>query len=390
MRVITGIGNAAEQPLAQDLSSLRGGLTPGKGLAALAIAGILAARTANECHNALSFAHIDTPFTPCGVFAFVVWYWWAGIAVLLWQVGTRHLLIGSTRVEVLRLSWRGAALHAAAGSVVAMAHMAMLKQTVILLAPVWPAWGHAYFTFGCITGERFGIDLTIYGFIYICLSLIRAQIDVSAALVQKFDLERQLSRAQLQALQMQLQPHFLFNSLNCVASLVDLNRNREAGQMLAHLNTILRTTLSRSTPEKVRFLEELRVVESYLAIQQTRFADRLEVRFDTTPDALEGLVPSFLLQPIVENAIKHGIAPMEAGGILETSAKRVGDILWLRVRDNGSGAATTTTKGHGIGLQNTRERLMFFYPGRHLLEVGMPATGGYEVTIQIPFERQPA
>jgi sensor histidine kinase YesM len=203
-------------------------------------------------------------------------------------------------------------------------------------------------------------------------------------------LEKQLSQAQLKALQMQLEPHFLFNTLNAVTTLVELGRNQEASETLAHLNTILRTTLQRNTPEKIPFAQELQVVESYLAIQQVRFADRLRVKIETSPDALEGLVPCFLLQPIIENAIRHGISHRESDGLLETSVERIGDKLSLRVRDNGPGlnGSSKQSNGHGIGIRNTRERLSYFYPGAYDFVAVEPETGGYEVTIRIPYERQ--
>jgi hypothetical protein len=335
-------------------------------LAAVAVGTILTVKTANECHNTLLLVHIAAPFTPCVLFAFVVWFWWVAVAAVLWQLGTRHRRIGPLPLEVLGLSWTGALLHLAASAIVAMAHMEMLKQTVIHLAPYWPQWGRAYFSLGCITGERFGIDLAIYGFIYVCASSIRAQLNVNAATVQKLDLERELSRAQLHVLQAQLEPHFLFNSLNAVASLVDLNRNKEAANVLSHLNTILRTALSRGASEKVPLTDELRVIESYLAIQHARFADRLQVTLD----------------------IKHGIAPMENGGLLELSVRRIGEMLWLRVRDNGSFPARPAAAGYGIGMRSTHDRLGFIYPGRYSIAAGKRSTGGYEVTIQIPFERQ--
>jgi sensor histidine kinase YesM len=200
------------------------------------------------------------------------------------------------------------------------------------------------------------------------------------------EVERQLTQAQLQALQMQLEPHFLFNTLNALASLVAQGRNPEASKTLAHLDTILRTTLRRRAPEKVPFAEELRVIESYLAIQKVRFAERLQVKIETTPEAMDGLVPCFLLQPIIENAIQHGIAPRAAGGFIQTSVKRIGATLWMQVKDNGCGPDGSGVKGHGIGMQNTRERLAHFYPNAYEFEAVAPTTGGYEVTIQIPYE----
>jgi LytS/YehU family sensor histidine kinase len=116
----------------------------------------------------------------------------------------------------------------------------------------------------------------------------------------------------------------------------------------------------------------------------------LQVEIDTAPDALEGLVPRFLLQPIVENAIQHGIAPMACGGLVEARVKRIGDTLWMQVKDNGCGPGDSSTKGHGIGMENTRERLAYFYPSAHQFHATAPADGGYEVTIQIPYERASA
>jgi sensor histidine kinase YesM len=185
---------------------------------------------------------------------------------------------------------------------------------------------------------------------------------------------------------MQMEPHFLFNTLNTITSLVAQQRNAEATRTLGHLNTILRTTLERKSPEKVPLVEELRLIKSYLAIQQARFGHRLAVRIEASEEALEGLIPCFLLQPIVENAIKHGISPMEAGGWIETEVKKVGGLLWMQVTDNGSGAGTTSTQGHGIGIQNIRERLSYFYPDAHQFAIEAPEAGGYQVTIQIPYE----
>jgi sensor histidine kinase YesM len=206
---------------------------------------------------------------------------------------------------------------------------------------------------------------------------------------QKLEIERQLAQAQLKALQMQMEPHFLFNTLNAVTSLVDQHKNEAAMETLAHLNTILRTTLQRQSPEKVPFTEELQLVESYLAIQKVRFADRIKIEINTTPEARRSLVPCFLLQPLVENAVRHGIERKKEGGLIQTKAERIGDRLWMQVRDNGSGMNAARADSHGIGLTNLRERLAFFYPDLHKFEIETPSDGGYQVTIQIPFEEAP-
>ena len=311
--------------------------------------------------------------------ALVVWYWWAIVALVLWAWSK-----SSARPLSLQLSVILAQL--AAGCFLAGIHMELLNQTVKVLSRVWPVWGRFFPPHGSYSGERFSLDLTIYAFIFISSSLIRSQVDARRASMQRSELQRQLSQAQLQALQMQLEPHFLFNTLNSISSLVDLHRNSEASEAIAHLNTILRTALERGTPAKIPLSEEVNAIESYLAIQKMRFADRLQVHIDTTPEALDGLVPAFLLQPIIENAIQHGIAPMKRGGVLEASVRRFEDKLQLSVRDNGDSFGKAPTKGHGIGLRNTRERLKLFYPDLHTFQAAAPVSGGYEVFIEIPYE----
>jgi LytS/YehU family sensor histidine kinase len=132
----------------------------------------------------------------------------------------------------------------------------------------------------------------------------------------------------------------------------------------------------------------LEFVGNYLAIEQVRFADRLRIEMNVDPSAVDGLVPCFLLQPIVENAIRHGIARCEHDGLVEASAIREGDELHVRVRDTGPGPIYTQPNGHGIGLNNTRERLDHFYRGGYKMKAQPLSTGGFEVAITIPYERQ--
>jgi sensor histidine kinase YesM len=355
----------------------------GVGLVAiLAIASALTVMTANECHTNFVANHTPVSFIPSLLFGFVTWFWWVGVAIGLWKFAQSG--------PVLRFSATILLFHLVAACLFGVLHLALLQRTVQWAGVHWPIWGDLYSTLNLATRQRFGIDFVIYGFIYGVSGLLYSQSEAQRTIVQKLELERRLSQAQLRALQMQLEPHFLFNTLNSLNSLVDLGRNKEASQALAHLNTILRSALRRRAPEKIPFVEELRVVESYLAIQQVRFADRLQIKVEATPEALEGLVPCFLLQPIVENAIHHGIASLETGGLIETSVKRIGDKLWMQVRDNGAKPNQTSTKGYGIGISSTRERLAYFYPGNHEFAAARRETGGYQVTIQIPFERAKA
>ena len=236
--------------------------------------------------------------------------------------------------------------------------------------------------------NRFGIEILIYGFVFGLIGIIQSQIRAQRDAMHSLELQRQLSAAHLRALQMQLEPHFLFNTLNAITTLVELGRQKEASEMLFHLNAILKSTLQRSTPEKVPLSQELEIVENYLAIEQVRFADRLRVEIKVDPSALDGLVPCFLLQPIVENAIRHGIAKCESSGLVQASATLDGALLRLHVRDSGSGTRAITQNGHGIGLKNTRERLAHFYPDEYAMQAQPLDAGGFEVAISIPYERR--
>jgi sensor histidine kinase YesM len=289
------------------------------------------------------------------------------------------------------LSCTGAALmlHSIAACLLGVTHLVLLQRYVNYSAKFWGDPGAPPLDY--LTVVRFGFELLLYAFLFGISGFLHVQSQSQKNALRSLELEKQLSQAQLATLQMQMEPHFLFNTLNAVTTLVELKRNDEASETLAHLNTILRKTLQRNIPEKIPFAQELQIVESYLAIQQVRFADRLHVKIETTPEALEGLVPCFLLQPIVENAIRHGISRLEGDGLLETSVERIGDTLRLRVRDNGPGlTGSSDNGGHGIGIKNTRDRLSYFYPDAYDFAAIEPERGGYEVTIQIPYERQPA
>lgn len=346
----------------------------------LALVGLaLAARTASECHTVLWFVGVHSTWPPTIAWGSLVWCWWVGVVIGLWSVAARH-------GTIFRLSWPAVAGHGVAALVVAFLHMSLLGSFIEHSRLLWPVWSQAHLARGCITGESFGQDLLIYALLLLVSSSIYHQLSLRRAQLQKLALERQLTSAQLQALQSQVQPHFLFNAHNTVLSLIDLNRNAEAAEALSHLNAILRSSLHRELPEKVLLEEELKTVQSYLAIQQIRFADRLQVRFHTSPELMRALVPNFLLQPIVENAVHHGISPMRQGGTIETTICLQDAMLCFRVHDNGSGKAGSASPGHGIGLSNLRDRLQHLYPGRHRFEANPAGSGGFEVNIAIPME----
>jgi two-component sensor histidine kinase len=203
-------------------------------------------------------------------------------------------------------------------------------------------------------------------------------------------LESNLANARLNTLKAQLQPHFLFNSLNAIAAL--LHRDpRLAETTLVALSELLRMALSQSERQEGALREELEFVERYLQIQQTRFGDKLRVEQDIEPQALDCLAPTLVLQPLVENAIRHGIEPGEKAGMVRVSASREDGKLILAVEDDGVGLASAKTNvgfvsgGTGIGLANLRERLQALYGARQKLELAPRPTGGVVVRVEIPW-----
>ena len=207
--------------------------------------------------------------------------------------------------------------------------------------------------------------------------------------IKSAQLEARLMEARLKTLESELQPHFLFNTLHAISTLVHTNPDA-ADRMISRLSDLLRLTFDRSGAARVPLQEEIEFLQKYLEIEQTRFQDRLTVRYDIDPDTLDAEVPRLILQPIVENAIKHGVSPRTGLGLVEVVSRRDGDSLWLEVRDNGVGLTGTarTQLRSGVGLANTRDRLECLYGDAQQLEFSEAATG-LTVGIRIPFHRAP-
>ena len=200
-------------------------------------------------------------------------------------------------------------------------------------------------------------------------------------------LQAQLSQAQLQALKMQLHPHFLFNTLHSISALV--HKDPEAAdRMIARLGDFLRLTLENSGTQEVTLQKELEFLQCYLEIERIRFQDRLTTRMEIDSRSLDSRVPNLILQPIVENALRHGIAPRSTPGRIEISAKRNNGSVRIEVKDNGPGiSAISATNGRfreGLGLTNTRARLERLYGEAHRFELANDPHGGLTVTLEIP------
>jgi len=204
-------------------------------------------------------------------------------------------------------------------------------------------------------------------------------------------LEAQLTRAQLDTLRSQLQPHFLFNTLNTISSLVNSD-TAAAERVVSRLGDLLRLSLKHTGQHELPLREELEFLGHYVEIQRSRFRERLQVEVDAPADTLEGLVPTFVLQPLVENAVRHGIEPRTGPGQVWVRAARAGERLVLEVADNGPGLAEPppggTGNGRGIGLANTRARLEQLYGTDQRITLANRPEGGVVVRLEIPFREQ--
>lgn len=204
--------------------------------------------------------------------------------------------------------------------------------------------------------------------------------------IKTAQLEAQLAQAQLQALKMQLQPHFLFNTLHAISALMDENVDT-AQRMLARLSELLRQTLEHIGVQEVTLRQEMDFLKNYLEIEETRFQERLTVAYRIDTDLLEACVPNLILQPLVENAIKHGIAPRATRGKITISARRAQDRLWLEIQDNGPGMPNKKNNiAEGLGLINTRKRLQQLYGADFRFELKSDAEQGFTVSLAIPLK----
>ena len=203
--------------------------------------------------------------------------------------------------------------------------------------------------------------------------------------VRAAQLESQMSEARLAMLRMELNPHFLFNALNAIAGLVRRHENADAVRMLALLGDLLRQTLAGRDAAEVPLDEELALLGRYLELEQLRFRDRLVVEVDVADAVRHAAVPPLLLQPLVENAVRHGIARRPGAGLVRVQARRTDDWLELRVRDSGTGFPAGAAPREGVGLSNTRARLDQLYGARGELHLANAAGGGAEVLVRLPF-----
>lgn len=309
---------------------------------------------------------------------FALWYAPALMTPLLMRF--------TVRFRFDRHSWRRVLpMHLVALVAFSIVHQAIMSGTRVSLWErakpprlTWSAWLQGDYL------QNFDSMMMVYWSIVGLTHAIIYYREGQARALRSSHLETRLVEAQLKALQQQLHPHFLFNSLHTVSALLHKDVD-QAERMIVQLSDLLRITLQHSATQEIPLHEELEFLEGYLAIEQTRFQDRLTVRYDIDPAVLDAKVPTLILQPVVENAIRHGISSITEPGLVEISARATAGQLLLEVCDNGTGLSASGLEAlqTGIGLSNTRQRLECMYGTDHRFEFSN-ARGGLLVRIAIP------
>jgi two-component system, LytTR family, sensor kinase len=318
---------------------------------------------------------------------------WGILTWLAWAPLTPAMIWLARRYSIVTETWKRSLLvHLPAFSLLSAIHSAAATAITLTINPFdsmgssptafWPRF------LSRLQGS-FGSDLLVYGAVIgICYALDYYR-KYREREIMATQLEAQLAQAQLDSLRMQLHPHFLFNTLNGIVGLVRDNKNQAAVSMLVGLSDLLRHALEHSSKQEVELREELNFVKLYLNIQEMRFSDRLQIEFDIDPATAKAMVPNLILQPLAENALRHGIGGSTATGLVGISSLAQDGHLRLTVYDNGAGLPDNwQLKGSaGIGLANTAARLQQLYNDNHEFDIRNRDGGGVEVVIVIPFRR---
>jgi two-component system LytT family sensor kinase len=310
------------------------------------------------------------------------WYVPAAFTPVIFWISERFKLDGGHWV-------RGVLAHVAGAAAFSVVHILCMVGMRLLL---WPGMSHpASVPWTTSLQQQYlrNLDWTLMTYAAIAgLSYaLGYQRESQERAITSASLEARLAEARLKTLEAELHPHFLFNTLHAISTLVHVEPDA-ADRMISRLSDLLRITFARSGAAKVTLQEELEFLQKYLEIEQTRFQDRLTVSFDIDPETLDAEVPRMILQPLVENAIKHGVAPRSGPGTIRITAAHEDKALRLEVKDNGvglSGGARAQLQG-GVGLANTRDRLECLYGSGHALSF---IEGGEGLTVQMrfPFSR---
>lgn len=284
-----------------------------------------------------------------------------------------------------RRKLRAFGAHVVGGALFVVLHMMLIGVYAHLF--FLPGMHDPHNTFGHLFILHATLEFSVYTGIVVFLLLVDARREASERAVAEARLAQSLAAARLESLQAQIQPHFLFNTLNTLAVLARKGDGAAVDRALVDLGDLLRASFDGASRQEIPLREELAFLERYLGLQHLRFPGRLEVEWRVSDEAREALVPALLVQPLVENAIEHGLATL-AGGHIAVSAVRDGDMLEIVVTDDGPGFAGAAREGGGIGLANTRERLALLHGERGTLVCGDRPGGGGEVQMRLPWRTQ--
>lgn len=315
------------------------------------------------------------------------WYLWAVLTPLVLLLGRRF------RLEGERL-WPNVTVHALTAGTLGAVH-------IFFNCVATQAVGVGESTDSLLQGMRyfaeayFPFEYLIYWAILGAGYLIDYQDRYRTSALRTAHLEAQLAQAHLQALKVQLQPHFLFNTLHAISSLMDEN-SEMARRMLVRLGDLLRLTLETQGTQEVPLRQELECMELYLDIERVRFSEHLDVHMIVEAEVIDAMVPNLILQPLIENAVRYGIAPLQHGGRITVTARRQNNMLSLQVVDDprgvgdGDGQKDDHPGGRtGVGLANVRTRLVELYGRDHEFRIFQPDEGGFGVELVFPFELAP-
>ncbi len=312
----------------------------------------------------------------------LIWLGWAPLTPVIIWLARRYSLIGG--------AWKSSLLvHLPAFLLISIVHSAAATAITLIIRPFDDMGSSPEFFLPRFLSRipgSFGSDLLVYGgVIGICYALDYYQKYREREFVTT-RLEAQLAQAQLDALRMQLHPHFLFNTLNSIVGLVRDNKNHAAVNMLVGLSDLLRHTLEYSNRQEVELREELNFIKLYLSLQEMRFSDRLQIEFNIDPATTKAMVPNLILQPLTENALRHGIGRTADSGVVGISSAAENGHLRLTVYDNGAGLPDNwqLNGSSGIGLANTSARLQQLYDDNHQFDIRNRDGGGVEVVIVMP------
>lgn len=364
--------------MTERVGGLNGPLVEYRGLAVLAAWTLVAMLLAGQAWFA---AHVrGEPLAWAR--ASVIWLSWAATWAALTPVALR--LAARFPLERPRLLL-ALAVHAMASPTCAVASLALFALAAPLIGathsePTWLA------TFSRLLGTTFLLNLPVYWLIVGAAQVERLVRTARENDRRQLRLEAQLADARLQTLRTQLQPHFLFNALNTISVLMHEDVDF-ANRILLQLSALLRRSLDSSEAYEVALSEELGFLKSYLEIEQARFGGRLSYEILVPDELMDAQVPTLILQPLVENALRHGLAARARPGRIEVRAGRQGDYLQLFVLDDGRGLPPGTTER--VGLSNTRARLNLMYAGKHRFELRNVSDGGVIAEITLPLRTRP-